>query len=68
MMSYRGGHENTREVVLQKPIHDLPIEDYNDFKVPLTCFYNEEIKNKVDNYFKDDFEFCSKFGIDYKLE
>lgn len=68
MMSYRGGHENTREVVLHKPIHDLPIEDYNDFKIPLTCFYSEEIKNKVDNYFKDDFAFCSKFGIDYKLE
>ena len=31
-------------------------------------FYNEDLKNKDKEFYKNDFEFFNKYGFNYKLE
>ena len=42
------------------------MKEYYKYKIPTQLFYNNDIKEKVYQFYKKDFEFCKKHGIDYK--
>jgi hypothetical protein len=50
---------------LNKFIYDLEPEEYKMFEVDIKYFYNEELKDKIYNYFIDDFLFFESKGFDY---
>ena len=49
-----------------KDVFNLPIEEYIDYNIDPKYFFNQEILDKIDNYFKSDFDFFREFGIEYK--
>jgi hypothetical protein len=64
------GHERKLNVDINnnwsdKYVYDLDIDEYMCYNVDIKCFYNEEIKEKVFNFYVDDFNFCSENGINY---
>jgi hypothetical protein len=64
------GHERKRRVDINKNwsdkyVYDLNMDEYIDYNVDIKYFYNEEIKEKVFNFFINDFNFCSENGINY---
>jgi len=46
-------------------VYDLHIDDYRDYSVDIKYFYNEEIKEKIFNFYINDFNFFYENGIDY---
>ena len=67
LISFRGGHENTRTLTSTEPVQELFIGDYNDCNLPLHCFYNEDIEKKVREFFRKDFEFFQQYGFNYSI-
>ena len=41
--------------------------DYYNFNVNSKYFYNEELKNRVYNFYKNDFIFFNEMGLDYAV-
>ena len=62
--NYKGLLAN-REIPLEKDAFDLDINAINKFKIRTKFFYNETIKTKVYNFYKNDFIFFSSVGINY---
>ena len=54
-----------KDIIFDKPVYNLNIEDYIDYNIDIKNFYNEDIKNKVFNFYKNDFIFFKENGIDY---
>ena len=46
-------------------VYDLRMMVYYNFNVDLKYFYNQQLKNKVFNFYKNDFIFFRNLGIDY---
>lgn len=68
LINFKGNHvrkNNKKE--LNQHVFDLNMEDYYDYKIETKFFYNDELKKKVFEFYKNDFLFFSKFGFDYKL-
>lgn len=65
--SIKQKHQNYRKatVEIKQPIYDLNIDDFFDNYVPTQFFYSEDIKNKVYNFYIDDFTFFKNNGFDY---
>ena len=63
------GHERRlrvkENVLYDTYVYDLPVEDYFQHSVDIKYFYNEEIKQKVYDFFVNDFTMCNEYGIDY---
>ena len=60
------GHEREKKDVSKNDyVYDLNLSEYIDYNVDLKYFYNEEIKEKVFNFFINDFTFFKDNGIDY---
>ena len=71
LIEYRGGHERnkiTRYLEFNKYVFDINMDEYCYYKLETKYFYNDELKQKVFNFYKNDFLFFSKFGLDYKLK
>ena len=69
VLEFTGAHSRDKNIALEfnKYVYDLNMEEYYDFKIKNKYFYNDELKQDVFNFYKDDFLFFSKFGLDYKL-
>jgi hypothetical protein len=48
-------------------VYDLEMTDYYNFNVKSKYFYNEELKNRVYNFYKNDFIFFNEMGLDYAV-
>ena len=63
------GHEATFRTktndCIENYVYDLDIDEYIDCNVDTKYFYNEEIKEKVFNFYINDFNFFDKNGIYY---
>jgi hypothetical protein len=46
-------------------VYDLEMAEYYNFDVNIKYFYNEELKNKIYNFYKNDFIFFSELGVEY---
>ncbi len=53
---------------IEKKIFDVNLDLYQNYKISPKYFYNEELKEKVYNFYKNDFDFFKKFGFDYDVE
>lgn len=50
---------------IEKYVYDLDIDEYIDCNVETKYFYSEEIKEKVFNFYINDFNFFDENGICY---
>ena len=57
-----------KDIIFDKPVYNLNIDDYIDYNIDIKNFYNEDIKIKVSNFYKNDFIFLKENGIDYTNE
>ncbi len=58
---------NEQEII-EKKIFDKNVDSYSNCKISPKYFYNNELKDRVYNFFKNDFDFFKKFGFDYDVE
>ena len=67
LLKFKGNHsrKNYKEDY-NNYVYDLDMELYFNKNVDIKYFFDEEIKNKLHNFYKDDFLFFKKFGFDYK--
>jgi hypothetical protein len=66
VISKKYGHE--RQILQQQKnnyVYNLNIDDYIDYNIDIKYFYNDEIKEKVFNFYIDDFNIFKDNGIDY---
>lgn len=68
IIKWKGTH--TREQAVDKKhnntyVYNINMSEYFTSNVDTKYFYNEEIKNKIFNFYKNDFEFFNNNGIDY---
>jgi hypothetical protein len=63
------GHERNLRIKIKhcydKYVYDLNIDKYIDYDVDIKYFYNEKIREKVFNFYIEDFNFFRENGIDY---
>ena len=69
LLSFKGGHERKifNKEYNQENVYNLDINLYYYYDITIEKFYNEEIKNKVYNFYKKDFEFFKENGINYDI-
>ena len=66
VINKKHGHERLSYVnSYNKYVYDLHIDDYLDYNIDATYFYNEEIREKVFTFYIKDFSFFKENGIDY---
>jgi hypothetical protein len=66
LLHKKEGHERKKyELSYNNYVYDLRMMVYYNFNVDIKYFYNEKLKNKVFNFYKNDFDFFNKLGIDY---
>jgi len=69
IMNKKQGHERIffvkKEEYYDKYVYDLNIDEYIDYNIDIKYFYNKEIKEKVFNFYINDFTFFKENGIDY---
>jgi hypothetical protein len=66
ILARKEGHERKNySEFIARDVFDLEMADYYNFNVNIKYFYNEELKNRVYNFYKNDFIFFSELGLDY---
>ncbi len=65
IINFRGDHKNKGSIIVNHSLYNLHIDDLIDIKPVTHLFYNNYIKNKIDLYYKKDFDFFSKHGFNY---
>jgi hypothetical protein len=68
ILTKKEGHE--RKIYgksIARDVFDLDMTDYYEFNVNIKYFYNEELKNKIYNFYKNDFIFFNEMGLDYAM-
>jgi len=68
VLDYKGDHIKKTVVPFENHVYDYDLEIYDDYKISYEYFYNEEIKNKVYNYYKNDFNFFKENKFNYDIE
>ena len=53
----KGNHINKNTILFNEPVYDLENIVYRKYKVPLKYYFDNDIKRKVYNIYKDDFIF-----------
>ena len=68
ILTKKEGHErkNYGESI-DHDVFDLEMTDYFNFNVNSKYFYNEELKNRVYNFYKNDFIFFNEMGLDFAV-
>jgi len=70
LLNYRGERHSIRQYTdetFEKYVYDMNIDEYSKYKINIKYFYNEELKNKIHNFYINDFNFFHKFGFDYEV-
>lgn len=71
VLNTKQGHERhlriKKQEYLETYIYDLHIDEYFEYNIHIKHFYNEEIKEKVFNFYRTDFTFFEENGINYML-
>ena len=68
LLNSKIGHE--RQIyndTFDQNIFDLDMDIYYNYNVPIKYFYNKEIKNKVYEFYKNDFLFFKEYGFNYDV-
>jgi hypothetical protein len=60
------GHERAKyDITTERPVYDLNLNEYLFSNVDIKYFYNKELKQKIFNFYKNDFMFFNRVGMDY---
>ena len=69
ILNKKEGHERflcvNVECYYNNYVYDLHIDDYIDYNIDIKYFYNEDIREKVFNFYINDFTFFKENGFDY---
>jgi hypothetical protein len=67
ILNYRGKHANpyVNKYENNNPVYNLKMDEYCDYKVPVELYYNETLKQKVYNFYIQDFDFFKEHNIVY---
>ena len=69
IVNKKQGHERIFNINIEsyynKYVYDLHIDDYEHYNIDIKYFYNEEIREKLFNFYINDFSFFKENGIDY---
>lgn len=71
VLNYRGEHCQQHCKTFSgdyTSVFDLPLDLYDDMKLPIQYFYNEDIRQKVENIYQSDFEFFFERGFNYMIK
>jgi hypothetical protein len=71
LIKFKGGHTRDKMKLdsnIQKNVYDLDTKEYYNSKVEVKYFYNDELKQKVYEFYKKDFLFFNKYGLNYELK
>lgn len=68
LLNFKGGHERKvyNENFNGDYVYNLDINKYIKYNVPVNNFYNKELKDKVYNFYINDFLFFKEFGFYYE--
>jgi len=70
LLTFRGLNQIVKsktELTFNNPIYELPIEEYSNSDIDYYLFYNDELKQKVYEFYKKDFLFFKRHGFDYSI-
>jgi hypothetical protein len=68
VLNYKMGHERQKyNDTFDINVFDLDMDIYYNYNVPIKNFYNQEIKNKVYEFYKNDFLFFKEYGFNYDV-
>ena len=69
VINKKEGHERSinikRDILFEKPLFDLYIDEFIDCIFDIKYLYNQEIKEKIFNFYKTDFMLFKENGFDY---
>ena len=75
ILNFKGYHtyllkqnKEYKNILANKYIYNIPYKNYKNYKVKDCYYYNENLKNKVYNFYKRDFEFAKHFNVDYTIK
>lgn len=68
VLEYRGEHCYNYRKMESIDVFNIVIDEYHGLKPPLYCFYNGDILKKVENFYKEDFDFFLKKGFKYTVK
>lgn len=68
LINFKGGHERKvyDDFFDGDYVYNLDINEYIKYNVPINKFYNKDLKDKVYNFYVNDFLFFKEFGFDYE--
>jgi hypothetical protein len=68
IIDFRGEHSRKANgEKIETNVYDMELKDIFQNKVEYNCFYNDEIKGHVYQFYKRDFVFCNLFSIHYNI-
>jgi hypothetical protein len=67
ILNHQGPHTTHNKPIVDYPVYDIIQTEYFGKKPLLHNFFDYSIKDQVDNFYKDDFEFAAKYNIFYEL-
>jgi len=69
ILTKKFGHERSKVVdvnkIITNPVYDSNIDEILDCNIDIQYFYNEDIKNKIYQHYKNDFILFKEQGFDY---
>jgi hypothetical protein len=65
VLLFKGNHVRDKTTPYENYVYDLDMKTYCEYYIDIKYFYNEDIKNKIYNFYKNDFIFFKKLGFDY---
>jgi hypothetical protein len=60
-----GNERSKYTTTIDKYVYDLPMSLYYNSNVNFKYFYNENLRNRILKFYKNDFAFFYNLGIDY---
>jgi hypothetical protein len=68
VIQFRGNHINKNAEPFNEFVYDLELDSYSDKKIATEYFYNDVLKDKLMQIYKNDFEFFESKGFYYSCK
>lgn len=65
LLEFKHSRNKTEQCILND-VYDLNMDDYFNYNISYDQYYNKELKQKVYEFYKDDFIFFQKYGLNYQ--
>jgi hypothetical protein len=68
IIQFRGDHINKNTEPFNEYVFNKEIDEYSNYKIPIEYFYNDDLKEKIKQIYKKDFEFFESKGFYYSCK